>query len=110
VAHRQSLAHGDATYQHEDDLGKVRQFPKPVLLLKSSDSSEFLIRIVDILGQEFPHAVVHDLPGGHGLHLVGMEAFFRIFLPFISEAAPFRGPEDGSCRTTAEAPLVPITP
>jgi pimeloyl-ACP methyl ester carboxylesterase len=86
LAHRQSLAHGDAPYLHEDDISRVRKFPKPVLLFKSRDSSGFLIRIVDILGAEFPGAVVHDLPGGHALHVVGMEDFFRIFLPFIGGA------------------------
>jgi pimeloyl-ACP methyl ester carboxylesterase len=84
--HRRSLAHGDAPYLHEDDIAKVRSFPKPVLLFKSRDSSDFLIQIVDILAEDFPHAAVHDLPGGHALHVVFMEDFFRIFLPFLQEA------------------------
>jgi pimeloyl-ACP methyl ester carboxylesterase len=83
--HRRSLAHGDAPYLHEDDIAKVRKFSKPVLLFKSRDSSDFLIRIVDILAEEFPHPAVHDLPGGHALHVVSMEEFFRIFLPFLEQ-------------------------
>ena len=90
LAHRQSLANGDATYQHEDDIGKVRRFGKTVLLFKSRDSSDFLIRIVDILGKEFPHATVHDLPGGHAMHLVGKEEFFNLFLPFLRAGAGSR--------------------
>lgn len=86
LEHRQSLAHGDAPYTHEDDFGKVRAFDKPVLLFKSGDSSAFLIRIIDILGEEFPHARVHDLSGGHALHVVAMEEFFRLFLPFLGGA------------------------
>jgi len=84
LLHRQSLAHGDAPYLHQDAIEKVREFRKPVLLFKSRDSSDFLIRIIDILGEEFPQATVHDLPGGHALHVVSMEDFFRLFLPFLS--------------------------
>jgi pimeloyl-ACP methyl ester carboxylesterase len=85
--HRQSLANGDATYLHKDDIEKVRKFDKPVLLFKSRDSSDFLISVVDILGQEFPRAKVHDLPGGHALHVMGMEQFLAIFVPFLQPAA-----------------------
>jgi hypothetical protein len=84
LAHRQSLAHGDAAYIHEDSIEKVRNFRTPVLLFKSRDSSAFLVRIIDILGEEFPRAAVHDLPGGHALHVVSTEDFFRLFLPFLA--------------------------
>ena len=33
---------------------------------------------------EFPYADVHDLAGGHALHIVRMEEFFGVFLPFLS--------------------------
>ncbi len=82
-AHRQSLAHGDATYQHSDDIAKVRAFAKPVLLFKSRDSPAFLKQIVHILGEEFPRALVHDIPGGHALHIVRMGEFLGYFLPFL---------------------------
>ncbi|HVP18128.1 MAG TPA: alpha/beta hydrolase [Spirochaetia bacterium] len=83
AAHRQSLAHGDATYMHQDDIERVRKFPKPVLLFKSRDSSEFLQQIIDILSEEFRNATVHDLPGGHAMHVLNREAFLGLFLPFI---------------------------
>ncbi len=79
MEHRQSLAHGDAVYLHEDDIGLVRQFGRPVALFKSSESADFLIRIVDILGEEFPEATVHDLPGGHAMHIASMERFLELF-------------------------------
>ena len=59
-------------------------FTKPVLLFKSRDSSGFFSQIVDILGEEFPYADVRDLAGGHALHIVRMEEFFGVFLPFLS--------------------------
>ncbi len=86
VAHRQSLAHGNAPGRHADDIGKVRRFARPVLLFKSRDSTEFLQKIVDVLGEEFPHGTVHDIPGGHALHVVNPEAFFAVFLPFLRTA------------------------
>jgi pimeloyl-ACP methyl ester carboxylesterase len=84
--HRRSLAHGDAPYLHEEDMNKVRKFTKPVLLFKSRDSSDFLIQIVDILAEEFPHATVHDLPGGHAMHVTSMESFLGVFRRFLRDA------------------------
>ncbi len=83
VTHRQSLAHGAAPYLHDDKIEKVRSFRKPVLLFKSKDSSGFLNKIIDILGEEFPQSIVHDLPGGHALHVINIDHFLEIYMPFL---------------------------
>ncbi|MDR7481858.1 MAG: alpha/beta hydrolase [Armatimonadota bacterium] len=77
--HRQSLRTGDAAFRHDDDLARVRVFPHPVLLFKGLGSPDYLRAIVDVLGDEFPYAVVHELPGAHVLHLVAMQEFLGLF-------------------------------
>jgi pimeloyl-ACP methyl ester carboxylesterase len=83
MEHRQSLRFGDAPYQHEDSIDRVRNFRKPVLLFKGEGSAKFDQKVLDILGEEFPHAQVETLPGGHALHIVSMKEFMEIFTSFI---------------------------
>ncbi len=83
VRHRQSLRNGDAAYRHQEDIAKVRAFSRPVLLFKGEGSSDWLRRIIDALAQEFRNAPVHELPGGHALHLASPERFMDIFQEFL---------------------------
>jgi pimeloyl-ACP methyl ester carboxylesterase len=83
VQHRQSLRNGDAAYRHQEDIAKVRAFSKPVLLFKGEGSSDWLRRIIDALAQEFRNAPVHELPGGHALHLVSLDPFMDTFQEFL---------------------------
>jgi pimeloyl-ACP methyl ester carboxylesterase len=88
MQHRQSLRNGDAPYRHQEDIGKVRAFRKPALLFKSSQSSTWLQTVVDQLSPELPHATVHDLPGGHALHLASRDRFMEIFREFLQRSSP----------------------
>ncbi len=81
--HRQSLRTGDVVYRHEDDIRRVRNFTKPVLLFKGEGSSAWLHEIVDILAIEFPRAEVVTLPGGHAPHIVSMERFMEQLTKFV---------------------------
>jgi pimeloyl-ACP methyl ester carboxylesterase len=83
MQHRQSLRNGDAVYRHQEEIASVRSFQKPVLLFKSADSSDWLQSIIDDLSREFPRASMHDLPGGHALHLVSGDRFLPIFREFL---------------------------
>ncbi len=85
--HRQSLRHGDAPFRHEEDIARLRSFTKPTLLFKGSASSPWLNDIVDALGGELPQASVHELPGGHALHIASMDRFLEIFGSFLRAAA-----------------------
>ncbi len=87
VKHRQSLRTGGVVYRHQDDIQRVRDFKKPVLLFNGEGSSGFLHQIIDILGQEFPNARAETLPGGHALHILSMENFMKIFNEFLSSSS-----------------------
>ena len=84
--HRQSLRTGVVVYRHEDDIERVSGFEKLALLFKGEGSPEFLQDIIDILGQEFPHAQVEMLPGAHALHIVSMKRFMEILNTFLEES------------------------
>jgi pimeloyl-ACP methyl ester carboxylesterase len=84
--HRQSLRNGDVVFRHEDSIELVRKIDRPVLLVKGEGSSGFLHDIIDILADEFPHARLVTLPGGHAPHVVSMQAFMQVFEGFLNEA------------------------
>jgi pimeloyl-ACP methyl ester carboxylesterase len=86
MEYRQSLRTGDAAFRHQDDMAKVRGFAKPVLLFKGTGSAAYLNRIIEVLGQEFPHAAVEELPGGHALHLANRQRFLALLEPFLERA------------------------
>lgn len=84
VAHRQSLRTGDVAFRHDDNITRVRQFDRPVLLFKGEGSPPYLRGIIDVLGEEFSSARVQELPGAHALHLVSLDAFMEIFTEFLN--------------------------
>jgi len=83
LQHRQSLRTGDLAFRHWNDLTHVKQFDKPVLLFKGVGSPGYLREIIDILGQEFPHARVEELPGAHALPVVSIDRYLELFVQFI---------------------------
>jgi len=76
--HRQSLRIQDLVFRHEDDIQRVREFHKPVFLIKGKGSAPFLHQIVDILGKEFPLAQIQMLAGGHSPHIAEMSSFMEM--------------------------------
>lgn len=87
VGHRQSLRIADTPYRLEDNIERVRRFEQPVLLLKGEGSVPYYHAIIDILGEEFPHAQVETLPGRHAPHIVSMEPFMQMLEEFWGEAS-----------------------
>ena len=85
--HRHSLRMGDAPFVHEDSIERVRNFDKPVLMVKGEGSADYYYAIIDILAEEFPNASVVTYPGGHAPHIVSMQAFMERFTQFLSESA-----------------------
>jgi pimeloyl-ACP methyl ester carboxylesterase len=83
--HRQSLRMGDAPFRHEDDIQRVRNFDRPVLLLKGQGSTAYYHDILDILVEDFPNARVEILPGGHAPHIISMQAFMEMFTHFLAQ-------------------------
>lgn len=82
MKHRQSLRFGDVPFRHDDDIGLVRSFDKPVLLIKGDGSTPFYHDIIDILADELPDARVVTLEGGHAAHIVSRDAFLSAFHDF----------------------------
>jgi pimeloyl-ACP methyl ester carboxylesterase len=84
--HRNSLRFGDAAFAHEDDIARVQNFNKPVLLVKGDGTNTTDHAIIDILGEDFPNARVVTYPGGHAAHIVSMGPFMETYTQFLSEA------------------------
>lgn len=85
MKHRQSLRTQDAVYRHQDAIERVRQFQPPVWLLKGTGSSPWLHDIIDILADEFPHAHVTELSGGHAPHLANQQQWLGLFREFLAK-------------------------
>lgn len=78
MKHRQSLRRQfDAEFEHHDTAERLRQFDRPVLLVKGKGSTPALLRIVDTLEAALPLARLIELEGGHAPHIVEMEAFLE---------------------------------
>lgn len=85
LQHRQSLRTEDLPFLHQDDLSRVKQFDRPVLLFKGVGSPSYFREIVDILGQEFPRARVEELPGAHALPIVSIDRYLELFVQFLRD-------------------------
>jgi pimeloyl-ACP methyl ester carboxylesterase len=88
--HRQSLRAGDAVFQHEDELARVRKFPRPTLLLKGTGSTPAFHQIIDLLGEAFPDAEVHELRGGHAPHLAEPDHFRQLLDDLLERSTPLK--------------------
>jgi pimeloyl-ACP methyl ester carboxylesterase len=75
----------DIPFHHKDSIELVREFDKPVLLVKGEGSSSITHKIIDVLAEEFPNARVVTFPGGHAPHIVSMQPFLESFGRFLSE-------------------------
>jgi pimeloyl-ACP methyl ester carboxylesterase len=87
LEHRQSLRISDAPYRLEDDIARVRDFDRPVLLFNGEGSPPYYHAIIDILAEEFPDARTEILPAGHAPHIVSMEPFMGMLREFLADAA-----------------------
>lgn len=86
LEHRRSLLQGDASWEHQDDVARLRAFAPPVLLVKGTGSSHFLHRIIDALAATLPHREIIELPGGHAPQIVAMDAFLERLAAFHASA------------------------
>lgn len=83
--HRQSLRIGDVEGDHVVAMERIERFDRPVLLFKGEGSPEFMRAPMDILHGTFPHARLAELPGGHALITVSMDAFLATLEEFLAE-------------------------
>lgn len=75
VQHRRSLLNTSAPFNHRDDPSRLRNFTRPVLLVKGTGSASFLHQIIDSLAMQLPNAEVVEMPAGHVPHIVSMDHF-----------------------------------
>lgn len=87
VQNRQALRNSPAVLQHEDDIGRLRSFRQPVLLVKGTGSARFNHQIIDALDSLLPNAQVVEMPAGHSPHIVSMDQFLERLASFQAEAA-----------------------
>jgi pimeloyl-ACP methyl ester carboxylesterase len=80
--HRQSLRTGDAAFDHNDEVARLRAFSRPVLLVQGTGSWPVLHRVVDGLAATLPRAERIELPGGHAPQIVAMDAFLARLTAF----------------------------
>jgi pimeloyl-ACP methyl ester carboxylesterase len=73
--HRQSLLNTMASMEHKDDPARLRNFERPVLLVKGTGSALWLHKVIDLLADNLPNSRVIELPGGHAPQLVSMDRF-----------------------------------
>ena len=84
--HRQSLRNSPAVVQHEDDPQRLRDFKRPVLLVKGTGSARFLHQIIDALATMLPEAQVVEMPAGHAPQVVSMDRFLERLAIFLAGA------------------------
>jgi len=86
LTYRRSLRNSPAVLEHEDVIGRLRAFNRPVLLVKGTGSAKFLHQIIDALAAQFPDAKVVEMPAGHAPHIVSMGRFLEQLAIFQGSA------------------------
>jgi pimeloyl-ACP methyl ester carboxylesterase len=75
LEHRRSLRAMDAAPGHPDDIARLHELDRPVLLVTGTGTAPFLRRIHDTLALHLPRARTTEMPAGHGPHIVSMDRF-----------------------------------
>ncbi len=86
MRHRQSLLNTSAPFHHRDDPARLRAFQPPVLLVKGTDSADFLHQIIGSLAAHLPNAQVVEMPGGHAPQIVSIDRFLQQLASFQNVA------------------------
>jgi len=83
MEHRRSLrGQFDAQFAQRDTVEQLRDFRRPVLVVKGRGSTPALLRIADILAETLPQARLVELDGGHAPHIVEIDAFLNELMRF----------------------------
>lgn len=83
----QSLKNSPAVATHNDRISRLKEFSKPVFLVKGTGSAPFLHKIIDVLAENMPDAAVTEMPEGHAPHLVSRDRFLNELEIFHKEHA-----------------------
>lgn len=78
VPHRMALSWQSEKVDHSGrSVNELSSVTCPVLLVKGTVTEPWLKRVVDILGERFPHATVVELPGDHASHIQSIDRFLE---------------------------------
>ncbi|MFY9587030.1 MAG: alpha/beta hydrolase [Actinomycetota bacterium] len=64
----------DRSDRSPDELADLRA---PLLLVKGTITTDWLKRVVDVIGERAPNATVVELPGDHACHIQSIDAFLE---------------------------------
>jgi pimeloyl-ACP methyl ester carboxylesterase len=73
--HRDALRAVAAVYRHRDDVARIRNFGKPVLLVKGEGTDPYNVVVTGALAGLFPNVRAVELPGGHMCPVTAMDRF-----------------------------------
>jgi pimeloyl-ACP methyl ester carboxylesterase len=73
--YRDALRAMITVFRHRDDVSRVRQFGKPVMLVRGEGTGAYDAAICDALAAAFTGLRVVELPGGHMCPVVAMDQF-----------------------------------
>jgi pimeloyl-ACP methyl ester carboxylesterase len=82
---RQALRNSPAVVNKRDNVKRLQEFKKPVLLVKGTGSAKFLHQIIDGLASNLPDARVVEMPAGHAPHIVSRDMFLAELENFQAE-------------------------
>lgn len=80
LPHRMALSWQGEELDHPDrSVDYLARVSCPTLLVKGTVTADWLIRVVDVLGERLPQASVVELAGDHASHIESMDAFLEAF-------------------------------
>ena len=85
IARRSALRGLSAVASYTNDVGRLRAFRHPTLIVTGSDTVAFHRRINDLLAQNLPLSERASLPGGHGAVVASATEFINDLRAFLQQ-------------------------
>lgn len=89
LTHRMALSwQGEQLDHPKRSVEELARVSCPVLLTKGTRTDDLDRRLVDVLGERLPNAVVLELEGDHGHHIESIDAFLEALEAHLRRAEP----------------------
>jgi pimeloyl-ACP methyl ester carboxylesterase len=85
VKHRRSLRIGTIPFTHTNDIQRLREFDRPVMLVTGSETAGYYRRVNDSLADILPRVLKAEMPGLHSAHIVSFDLFIEELTRFQEE-------------------------
>ncbi len=87
LTHRMALSwQGEKLDHPARSVDELAVITCPVLLTKGTTTADWLVRVVDVLGEELPNATVVELEGDHAHHIESIDAFLGALEAHLARA------------------------